>query len=99
MNKPTLAESEEERLDGWHGSLHLVYADRHGAIQLIHNQSLAPFLVQRSFYPEGAEVCHSVVLHTAGGVVGGANSEDFPDSRSESSGNSRIDSRSNSVSD
>lgn len=99
MNKPTLADSEEERLNGWQGSLTLVYADRIGATQLIHNQSIAPLKVQRSFYPEGAEVCHSVVLHTAGGVVGGDRSEDFPDSRSESSGNSRIDSRSNSVSD
>ena len=57
--------------DGWHGTLDLVYAHRHGATQLIHNQSIAPLKVQRSFYPEGAEVCHSVVLHTAGGVVGG----------------------------
>ncbi len=56
---------------GWHGSLNLVYAQRHGATQLIHNQVKAPLKVQRPFYPEGPDVCHSVVLHTAGGVVGG----------------------------
>jgi len=27
--------------------------------------------VQRPFYPEEPDVCHSVMLHTAGGVVGG----------------------------
>ncbi|MBW4574823.1 MAG: urease accessory protein UreD [Aphanothece sp. CMT-3BRIN-NPC111] len=63
---------------GWYGSLNLVYAHRQGATQLIHTQVKAPLKVQRPFYPEGSEVCHSVVLHTAGGVVGGdRNSLDF----------------------
>src|SRR4028118_967446 len=56
---------------GWHGSLNLVYAHRQGTTQLIHDRVQAPLKVQRPFYPEGSEVCHSVVLHTAGGVVGG----------------------------
>ena len=57
--------------NNWHGNLNLVYANRDGATQIIHNQMQAPLKVQRPFYPEGKEVCHSVVLHTAGGVVGG----------------------------
>lgn len=61
----------EEISTGWHGSLNLVFAQRHGATQLIHTQNQAPLKVQRPFYPEGQAVCHSVVLHTAGGVVGG----------------------------
>ncbi|MEA5577786.1 urease accessory protein UreD [Anabaena sp. UHCC 0451] len=56
---------------GWYGKLNLVYAKRHDATQLIYNHNQAPFKVQRPFYPEGQEVCHSVILHTAGGVVGG----------------------------
>ncbi|MEG3923084.1 urease accessory protein UreD [Microcoleus sp. T3_A4] len=56
---------------GWHGSLDLAYANRSGATQIIHNQMQAPLKVQRPFYPEGKEICHSVILHTAGGVVGG----------------------------
>lgn len=55
---------------GWHGSLDLVFAQRYGTTELIHSQVKAPLKVQRPFYPEGP-ICHSVVLHTAGGVVGG----------------------------
>ncbi|HEY9631888.1 MAG TPA: urease accessory protein UreD [Coleofasciculaceae cyanobacterium] len=56
---------------GWHGSLDLVYAYRDGQTLPIHAQMQAPLKVQRPFYPEGQAVCHSVVLHTAGGIVGG----------------------------
>lgn len=55
---------------GWQGSLQLRFTLRHGKTQLIHTFSQAPLKVQRPFYPEG-NVCHSVILHTAGGIVGG----------------------------
>ena len=55
----------------WHGKLNLVYADRSNNTELIHSHHQAPLKVQRPFYPEGAKICHSVMLHTAGGVVGG----------------------------
>ncbi len=42
-----------------------------GATTLIHSQVKAPLKVQRPFFPEGPAVCHTVMLHTAGGVVGG----------------------------
>lgn len=58
-------------LNSWQGKLDLVYAHRQSATQLIHAHHQAPLKVQRPFYPEGKEVCHSVILHTAGGVVGG----------------------------
>ncbi|MDF5712562.1 MAG: urease accessory protein UreD [Rhizonema sp. NSF051] len=61
----------EVPLSNWHGKLNLVYAHNQGKTALIHNQNQAPLKVQRPFYPEGQEVCHSVILHTAGGVVGG----------------------------
>ncbi|WP_017652692.1 urease accessory protein UreD [Fortiea contorta] len=57
--------------EGWHGQLNLVYADRHNSTQLIYNHHQAPLKVQRPFYPEGEKVCHSIILHTAGGIVGG----------------------------
>jgi urease accessory protein len=55
----------------WHGKLNLLYAKRQNQTQLIHAHHQAPLKIQRSFYPEGGEICHSVILHTAGGVVGG----------------------------
>ncbi|MEG4224731.1 urease accessory protein UreD [Microcoleus sp. N9_B2] len=64
-------EQAANKINGWHGKLNIVYANRDGATQIIHNQMQAPLKVQRPFYPEGKEVCHSVILHTAGGVVGG----------------------------
>jgi len=54
----------------WMAAGRLVFAHCYGATQLIHSQVKAPLKVQRPFYPEGPGICHSVILHTAGGVVG-----------------------------
>lgn len=55
----------------WHGKLNLVYGYEQGKTQVNHSFSQAPLKIQRAFYPEGESVCHSVILHTAGGIVGG----------------------------
>lgn len=55
----------------WQGCLDLTYARKADATQVVHSRVQAPLKVQRPFYPEGTQVCHSVILHTAGGVVGG----------------------------
>ena len=70
VNQPRLILPEIAPTD-WHGSLCLEFVNRQGSTQLIHSQSKAPLKIQRSFYPEGSEVCHSVIMHTAGGMVGG----------------------------
>ncbi|WP_413175045.1 urease accessory protein UreD [Anabaena azotica] len=57
--------------ENWHGKLHLVYAKCQDSTQLIYNHHQAPLKVQRPLYPEGDKICHSIILHTAGGVVGG----------------------------
>jgi urease accessory protein len=56
---------------GWHGSLDLTYSYHQGTTQLSQTLVKAPLKVQRAFYPEGKEICHSILLHTAGGMVGG----------------------------
>ncbi len=61
----------EQQHNQWQGSLNLVYIRQGGATQVSHAQAVAPLKIQRPFYPEGDAVCHSTLLHTAGGVVGG----------------------------
>jgi urease accessory protein len=60
-----------ETIAPWHGSLNLVYSHLQGATKITHSQVQAPLKIQRAFYPEGPNICHSIVLHTAGGIVGG----------------------------
>lgn len=55
----------------WQGKLHLIYGKRQGKTLVNHAFASAPLRIQRPFYPEGEGICHSVVLHTAGGIVGG----------------------------
>ncbi|MEA5570189.1 urease accessory protein UreD [Calothrix sp. UHCC 0171] len=55
----------------WHGKLNLIYGYRQNKTQLIYSHHQAPLNIQRPFYPEGKSICHSVILHTAGGIVGG----------------------------
>jgi urease accessory protein len=55
----------------WHGTLDLVYVDRAGETQVEKAFARSPLKIQRPFYPEGKNICHSIVLHTAGGIVGG----------------------------
>ncbi|AOY84562.1 urease accessory protein UreD [Moorena producens JHB] len=68
LSQPQPTDSDQSR---WHGSLELRFAYCQGKTQPIHTYAKAPLKVQRPFYPEGLGVCHSVVLHTAGGMVAG----------------------------
>ena len=55
----------------WTGELELEFAQKNLATQLTHSYAVAPLKIQRSLYPEGEEICHCILLHTAGGLVGG----------------------------
>ncbi|MFE4105748.1 urease accessory protein UreD [Almyronema epifaneia] len=59
-----------ESAAAWHGQLQLSFGRQAEKTTPIQVQATAPLKLQRPFYPEG-DLCHSVIVHTAGGMVGG----------------------------
>jgi len=55
---------------GWQGHLELRYR-RDGDRTVVHDRHRGPLRVLQSLYPEATSVCHSVLVHPPGGVVGG----------------------------
>ncbi len=53
-----------------HGQVELTYTKCQHRTELTHQYSCSPLLVQKPFYPD-PPVCQTVILHTAGGMVGG----------------------------
>jgi urease accessory protein len=68
-SSPPLSSSSTSKF--WTGKLDLQYVHQEGTTKLSQAIAQAPLKIQRAFYPEGPELCHSVILHTAGGIVGG----------------------------
>jgi urease accessory protein len=54
----------------WHASLQLDYI-RDGARSLAHYRHEGPLRILQSLYPEGETICHNVLVHPPGGLVGG----------------------------
>jgi urease accessory protein len=55
----------------WDAALELGFAADRGATRLARRAQRGPLYVQRPFHPEGPGVCHVVLLHPPGGLVGG----------------------------
>lgn len=57
------------------GKLDLEYQYQHPKTNLVKVYNCAPLKVQRPFYPEGKQICHTFILNTAGGIVENDNLE------------------------
>jgi len=54
----------------WHGRLQLNYR-RDGPRCIAGSSHLGPLRVLKALYPEGEHICHQVLVHPPGGIVGG----------------------------
>lgn len=55
----------------WQGAVMLSYDRSGGKTRLAKVWHQAPLKVQRPLYPEAQGICHTILIHTAGGMVGG----------------------------
>jgi urease accessory protein len=58
-------------MEQWQGQLDLGYGNYRGVTKLIHNRGVAPLKVQRVLYDRPKSIAQTIILHTAGGMVGG----------------------------
>jgi urease accessory protein len=61
----------EHLVSSWKASLALGFEFEDRKTTLVDKRHDGPLVVQKPLYPEGAEVCHAIVVHPPGGIAGG----------------------------
>jgi urease accessory protein len=71
QDSQTFLDQTVDEVPSWEGAVTLHYDWAGDKTRLAKVWHQAPLKVQRPFYPEATGVCHTILIHTAGGMVGG----------------------------
>lgn len=72
VNAPIkLAGLHSKHVSHWQATLALEFTKQDGRSYLAKREHTGPLVIQKTLHPEGAGVCHGVVVHPPGGVAGG----------------------------